>query len=248
MKGKMYPFAYFEDMPTSAYLTDREREDARIWEKQGSKFKTLVRDVYWGNVISRSHWGKDKEKEQYLLKELGKECKDNVFWIDKETLFFCAPFDICPKDDVKILNFKKRIYKIFKKCEIEVINADLDSYKEPKCDFEIEPPNPEIKKKKKRPRTKKKLLIRYKADDDLESIKEHNCVLDIFNEVGPLPLTIEKEKVEDSLWLEIMVEGHKVPSVRKEIIYSIKKLNMSIEVYPPIDEGDSVSDLDFTIS
>jgi len=115
MEGKKYPGLYFGDLPASGYLSKEENHNAKTWEKEGHRFRTIVRDIYWGNVLSKSHWGNDKHKQDYLVARLKNECGDNVFWIDKDTIFFCAPFDIsqCVTNQSKFRKFQRNIGSIF---------------------------------------------------------------------------------------------------------------------------------------
>jgi len=115
MQGRKYPGMYFLDSACSTYLSEDEDKEVEIWRKESCRFETIVRKIYWGNVISRSHWGNDKAKEKYLLTKLQHECKGNVFWIDDDTIFFCAPFDIsqCVTNQSKFRKFQHNIANIF---------------------------------------------------------------------------------------------------------------------------------------
>jgi hypothetical protein len=244
-RGKMPSFYFRNSM--SSDLTTEEKQEVKIWEREGHRFETIVRDIYWGNVITRKHWGNDKTKEGYLLKAIKQECKENVFWIDENTLFFCAPFEICVQDDPKMLDFKDRMYKVFDKLGIEIIRAHLDRYPEPKVELPINLLQEDTSKKPKKLRSKKKLIIRYRIRKDSEETKEHKCIAEVLAQAGPLPLIIKSEKVQDGLLSEVEISGSKVSKVRQAIIYCIKKLNMEFEVNPPIDEEDSIEDVDFTL-
>jgi hypothetical protein len=246
MQWKKIPESYFRNS-TSAYLTPEEHQEVKIWEREGCRFETIVRDVYWGNVLTRNHWGNSKAKEQYLLKTIEHECRGNTFWIDENTLFFCAPFDICPQDDPRMLDFKERMYKVFDKCEIEVIRAHMDNYPEPQIDPIINILQDDTSKKPMKLRSKRKLIIRYHMTDNSGPTKVHDCVSEILRQAGRMSLIIRKEKTEDGLLAEITFNGSKVPEVRKVLVYCIKKMNMDIEVNPPIDEEDSIDDVDFTV-
>jgi hypothetical protein len=239
MEEKKYPHDYFRNSPSSPALTTDEEREVKIWIREGHRFETIIRDIYWGNVLTKKHWGSDIAKEKYLLKSLEHECQNNIFWIDDETLFFCAPFDICPQDDTKMLDFKERLYKVFDKLEIEVIRAHLDRYPEPQIDLLQE----DINKKSRKLRSKKKLIIRYRMIQNSEPTEEHECVSEILSQAGRLPLIIRPEEKQDGRWVEITVDGRKVPKVRKAVIYCVEKMNMNIEVNPPIDDEDSVADI-----
>ena len=127
MQGNKYPYAYAEGMAVSAYLSDEEELSAKVWEEEGWKFHTAVRRVYWGNVVSKSHWRYDGSREKYLLRNLEEICKGNVFWLNEETLFFCAPFDIsdCTEKTTKFDEFKNHILKLYEDVGIEVLNATV---------------------------------------------------------------------------------------------------------------------------
>lgn len=242
------PCSYFREHVGTPHLTPEEDHEMKAYHREGHRFQTIMRDIYWGNVITRSHWGNDKAKEQYLLKALENECRGNVHWIDENTLFFCAPFAICPQDDPKILDFKKRLYKVLDECEIEVIGAHLDNYPEPQSEPIISNLLQENTNKKAiKLRSKKKLIIRYHIKKGSQETKEHECISDILKQAGPLPLVIKSEKARDGLLGEIEVSGSKVLKVRKAIIHCIKKMNMAFEVNPPIDDEDSFEDIDFTV-
>jgi hypothetical protein len=121
MQNEKYPVLYFLDAPYSSKLNDNERNMAGIWERNGYRFPSILRDIFWGNIICRTHWKGDKKKEIYLLTELKHECKGNIHWIDPDTLYFQAPFDICFHDDPKMLDFRERLYKVFDNCGVEII-------------------------------------------------------------------------------------------------------------------------------
>ena len=121
IQGRKYPALYYSGSASSQYLTPKEKKDVETWRKYGWKYPTLIRDIYWANVISKSHWGHDKQKENYLSTELKHECEDNVQWIDKDTLYFHAPFDILDYEEDKMEEFRQRIYKLMADCDIEVL-------------------------------------------------------------------------------------------------------------------------------
>ncbi len=237
MPWKKIPTSYFRNS-TSYYLEPEEKQEVEIFRREGHRFQTIVRDVYWGNVLSRRHWGNDKAKEEYLLEAIEQECRGNVFWVDENTLFFCAPFGICPQDDAKMLSFKDRLYKVFDKCEIEVIRAHLDKYPEPQIEPPFKLPKEKPDKTPKKLRSKKKLIIRYYIMKECQETKEHKCMAELLKQAGPLPLTIRNERVQDDLLGEITVDGSKVPNVRKAVINCIREMNMDFEVNPPLDEED----------
>jgi hypothetical protein len=241
------PAFFYYNGPPSADYAEEEKNAINVWREEGKRFQTIMRDIYWGNILTRSHWGNNKAKEEYLLKAIEHECKENVFWIDENTLFFCAPFEICPQDDPKMMEFKERLYRVFDKLEIEVIGVHLDRYPEPEVKLPINLLAEDTGKKPRKLRSKKKLIIRYRVRKDSEETKENKCIEEILKQAGPLPLIIKPEKVQDGILSEIEVSGSKVPKVRQAIIYCIKKMNMDFEVNPPIDEEDSVEDMDFTM-
>jgi hypothetical protein len=241
------PCSYFRDYAGTTQLTTEEDKEMKAFYREGHRFETIIRDIYWGNVLTKKHWGNDKTKEKHLLKVLEHECQSNIFWIDGETLFFCAPFDICPQEDPKMLDFKKRLYKVFDKLEIEVIRAHLDRYTEPQTESQIGLLQEDINKKPKKLRSKRKLIIRYRMMQNSEPTKEHECVSEILSQAGRLPLIIRPEEKQDGRWAEITVDGRKVPKVRKAIIYCVEKMNMHIEVNPPIDDEDSIAFLNSII-
>lgn len=125
MQNDKYPVLYFLDAPYSNKLSDNERKKVENWKQNGYKFPNILRGIYWGNMICRSHWGGDDKKEIYLLTELKHECKENLHWIDQDTLYFQAPFNICLEDDPKMLDFREKIYKVFDNCEIKIFDRSV---------------------------------------------------------------------------------------------------------------------------
>jgi hypothetical protein len=130
MQGRKYPGLYFLDSTSSIYLTIQEEKNVERWRKEGSRFESIVRGIYWGNIWSRSHWHNSKAKEKHLMKELEHECQGNVLWINKYTVFFCAPFDIsdCKEYQSKLNEFRCRIHKICMNYDIEVLSNSVSSY------------------------------------------------------------------------------------------------------------------------
>jgi len=244
MQERKYPRFYFINSASSPDLAPKEEQESRIWEREGRRFQTIMRDIYWGNVLTRSHWGNDKAKEEYLLKAIEHECKGNVSWIDENTLFFCAPFDVCTQDDPKMLNFKEHMYKVFDKCEIEIIRANIGNYPGPQNETKIDVLQKDTGKKHKKLRSKKRLIIQYQITKDSRQTKEHKCIFKIFQQMGPLPLIIKKEETQDGLQGEITIDGSKVSRVRKAIVYCVEKMNMKIKMNPPIDKEDTIHDMD----
>jgi hypothetical protein len=123
MQEGKYPHDYFRNSASSLYLTPDESKEIEMWRRKGHRFQTMVRNIYWGNVLSRSHWRNNKAKEKYLLTGLQHECGDNVIWIDNNTLFFCAPYDILDyeQDESKKEQFQNNIRSILKDCDIDVL-------------------------------------------------------------------------------------------------------------------------------
>jgi len=123
MRGNQYPGVYFGDVPASIHLTEEQERNAELWHKEGARFGTLVREVYWGNVLSGSHWRNDRAKEAFLVAELQRECAGNVFRVDEETIFFCAPFDILEWESRtrQMQRFRSRVRRILQNTSIEVL-------------------------------------------------------------------------------------------------------------------------------
>lgn len=124
MEYAKFPGLYFSDMPASTELSDEEKENAKAWGRKGKYYKQLLRDIYWGNIISRSHWNNDKSKEKYIIKSLEYECKGLLYWVNDDVLFFNAPFDITDYEnyELNMKSFKQRVKKIFTDCDIEVLS------------------------------------------------------------------------------------------------------------------------------
>lgn len=239
MEVNKYPRDYFRNSPSSPELTYEEEQEVQIWRREGHRFETLVRDIYWGNVLTRKHWGYDEAREQILLDVLKRECGDRVFWIDENTLFFCAPFEICPQNDPKMMAFKERLYKVFDELGIEVVRAHLDRYPEPKTELSSLLLQDALPKMPKKLRSKKRrLMIRYQFNEARKDTAEQICVQTILSQFGRLAMIIRKEPKDDGVWMEILVEGKKVPAVRKALIQEILGKNLSIEVNPPIDKDE----------
>lgn len=129
MKGKKYPGVYFNDLTASVYLSPEEKENAKIWESEGSRFKTIVRGAYWGNILSRRHWGHNKARERRLIEALKRHCEENVFWIDDEIVFFCAPFDIADQRVTEKTSneFTRKLHDIFVENGLEVLGPQPKS-------------------------------------------------------------------------------------------------------------------------
>lgn len=127
MRGNKYPGLYFGDLAASTHLTDEEEKNAKVWEKQGSQFQTLVRDVYWGNVLSKAHWGNNSIRKRSLLQRLKRVCEENVFSIDEKSLFFCAPFDILDsiRSQRKLTEFKDQVHKLYENSGIKVLKSPV---------------------------------------------------------------------------------------------------------------------------
>lgn len=125
MENDKFPVLYFLDAPYSRELTKGERDEAKIWGTEGRAFGTIVRNIYWGNVITRAHWGNDPKKEKYLLTELQHECQGNVEWIDKDTVYFHAPFGILNYTEDQMEEYRQRLYKVMENCGIEVFATKL---------------------------------------------------------------------------------------------------------------------------
>ena len=125
MQSRKYPGFYFLNSASSIYLTPEEEEDIERWRKQGHRFQTIVRDAYWGNILSKGHWGGDDQRKRRLVRGLQDDCGANILWIDDETLFFCSPVDIldCERKPAEIEAFKRRVLKTFKANGIVVLSS-----------------------------------------------------------------------------------------------------------------------------
>jgi len=123
MEGRKYPGMYFYNSACSRYLDDDEEQEVTTWRMEGYRFDSIVRKIYWGNIISPGHWNNDKSKEKYLLTELKHECEGKVFWINDDILFFCAPFDIseCETNKPKFQQFQKTIAHILTDIGVELL-------------------------------------------------------------------------------------------------------------------------------
>lgn len=88
-------------------LVDRVPEEQMreflLWDAHVHRCQTLVRNVYWGNVIHRSHVNNDYDRWRHMTSELGYLCEGNVRTLGDDGFFFAAPFslsgerDFCPR-------------------------------------------------------------------------------------------------------------------------------------------------------
>jgi len=123
MESRKYPGLYFLDSASSIYLTPEEEQDVARWRKEGSRFETVVRNAYWGNILSSGHWGNDPERGRNLVNEIESECGADISWINERTVFFCAPVDILDhkRKRGEIEAFKRRLLQVYKNHDIEVL-------------------------------------------------------------------------------------------------------------------------------
>ncbi len=121
--GKKYPIFFCYGMPNSIHLNESEEADAEIWGNQWNKYTTHIRNVYWGNIITKSHWGDDFSKGRSLFSELEAACSGQITWNGDNMIFFRCPIDIfdldCKRE--KFENWRKTIRRILTQYGIEIL-------------------------------------------------------------------------------------------------------------------------------
>lgn len=91
--GGKYPGIYFRQGTSSQHLSRAEIQNCKEWGTIGQKRQNLIRGVYWGNLLTQTHWGGSPERRQRLATRLATECGASVCDVS-DMLFFSAPFSL----------------------------------------------------------------------------------------------------------------------------------------------------------
>jgi hypothetical protein len=90
------PFDYFEDNPSSENLTSAEKANLEQWRwgRQGSLYQSLMRDVYWGNLITLQHCPGYSSAQDLATDIQAAIPGVSVSLLSDEKLFFSLPLDM----------------------------------------------------------------------------------------------------------------------------------------------------------
>jgi hypothetical protein len=112
------PFDYFEDNPSSNKLTPAEKANLEQWRwgRYGALYQGLMRDVYWGNLITLQHCPGYSSVQALAAKTWAAIPGVKVTLLSDEKLFFTLPLEPlgseCEMDEAVRISARQALEKI----------------------------------------------------------------------------------------------------------------------------------------
>lgn len=121
---KKAPLMYYHDSTSMASLSKAEEEEIENWVANGKQFESLVRGVYWGNLLTDGHFDKSEIRKSHICKQLEQECGSKVYQLNDELVLLCAPEDLARKDvtEKKLRKYIKAVETVLLANEVKLLS------------------------------------------------------------------------------------------------------------------------------